>query len=267
MVREMSKAELKKWQEESEAKCARILGKSTYTGSDVSELMESGASGRVFKKYKAQEKAKADQKALLASLDKGISTQDRVKVFKSLAERYGASLAPRMSWVEIEKVVKSTYSKYLEEAGIKDISVPSYHRYETTGGKEEYSEKKVKKDKKQTYFTEADQKTMLSFCEGLKTTLQRQVSLGKMSQKEADSEYQESLSKVKKDYGIAKKELNVPQRFLDNPHNDKEDLLDWWWKEESGKEAFFEGMSKEEISDIRNLSDTEFQEKYPTYKI
>ncbi len=130
MAKEMTQKEIKDWQKEMEAKNARLTNRSQYKGNDIEELMSEGASGKVFLKYKRQEKERAEEKAELARIDIGLDTQEKVKVFKSLAESYGASLAPRMSWIEIDKVTKATYDKMLVEAGIKEIDVPSYKRYE-----------------------------------------------------------------------------------------------------------------------------------------
>ncbi len=153
MAREMSRVELRNWEREMKEKEARLTGKSTYKGSNMEELMSEGASGKVFLKYKRQEKERAEKKAELARINTDLSPSEKSAIFKSISEAYGASLAPRMSWIEIEKVTKATYDRMLVESGIKEIDVKSYKRYEPIsekgkgkGSKEYFEERRKRKD-------------------------------------------------------------------------------------------------------------------------
>ncbi len=274
MAREMSKVELKKWNDEMIRKQKLARGESVYEGKDIEGLMESGSSGKVWKKYKEQERAKAEHKAELAKIDTNISTQDKVKVFKELAERYSSSLVYRVGLVEAQKIGAETFQRFCEEANIKDIAVPSYHRFQKTKTREQFIEEKKskKKEKKGVFFEESEKVTMMSFVEDLKRALRKRVKKGELSQEKADKQVNEALKGLERDFGIARKGLGM-NKGLDIPENMSPDgLIAYYWEhidEATDKDSLFLKEAAETVreaaeveKDLQELSEADFLVKY-----
>ena len=154
--REMSKSEISRWNDDMVRKQKLMRGESLYEGEIESEeglenLMSSGNAAWV--KYRKQEEERAAKAAEVARINTDFSISDKCRVFKELAERFSSSLLPRVGLLEAQKIGAETYQKFCDEANIKDISVPSYHRYEKRESIDESG-----KGKKFTSWTERKRK-------------------------------------------------------------------------------------------------------------